>query len=159
MAEREIVDVYLKLRDQALSFGSVEIKAPPVVAGGRVLGVLMDLGYDTAIVSVLGLADGTTSMYVSNGGGTIGMGDHAEVAAASKRWVAVAETAPGLAEVGDDALPQDGSIRFNVLTVGRRLYADVREAEVTGAAHPLHPLWVAGQDVISQIRLVGPQSA
>ena len=34
MAEREIADIYLKLRDQALSFGSVEIEAPPVVPGG-----------------------------------------------------------------------------------------------------------------------------
>ena len=39
MAEREIADIYVKLRDQAIGFGSVEIKAPPVVPGGRVLGV------------------------------------------------------------------------------------------------------------------------
>ncbi len=92
MAEREIADIYLKLREQALSFGEVEIKAPPVVPGGRALGVIMDMGYDTAVVSVMGLADGTTSMYVSNGGGKIGMGDHSSVALASKRWVEVAET-------------------------------------------------------------------
>jgi hypothetical protein len=154
MTERPIADIYVKLRDQALSFGSVEIKAPPVVAGGRALGVIMDIGYDTAVVSVMGLADGTGSMYVSNGGGRIGMGEHENVAAASKRWVAVAETAPGLEEIGEDALPAEGMVRFNVLTTGARLFAEASETEVSDDAHPLFALYAAGQDVIGQIRAV-----
>jgi hypothetical protein len=154
VAEREIADIYTKLRDQALGFGSVEIKAPPVVAGGRVLGVIMDLGYDTAVVSVLGLADGTTSMYVSNGGGKIGLGDDERVGAASRRWVEVAETAPGLSETIEDSLPRDGVIRFNVLTTGDRLYAEATETALGDSSHPLFPLFAAGQDVITAIRLV-----
>ena len=154
MADREIADIYTALRDQALSWGSVEIKAPPPVPGGRALGVLMDMGYDTAVVSVLGLADGTTSMYISHGGGTLGLGEDERAAAASKRWVALAEAAQGLAESGDDSLPAEGRIRFTVLTTGPRLTAEVAEADVTDAGHPLFPLFVAGQDVITEIRRV-----
>jgi hypothetical protein len=154
VADREIADVYSKLREQALGFGSVEIKAPPVVDGGRVLGVLMDMGYDTAVVSILGLADGTASMYVSTGGGMIGMGDHAAVAAASKRWVEIAESAPGLAESVADALPVDGVVRFNVLTTGPRLEAEADGEELAAGSHPLSPLYIAGQDVITEIRRV-----
>jgi hypothetical protein len=85
VAGREIAEIYSKLRDQALGFGSAEIKAPPVVPGGRALGVIMDIGYETAVVSVMGLADGTTSMYISNGGGTLGIGDHEQAAASRPR--------------------------------------------------------------------------
>jgi hypothetical protein len=152
MAEREIADIYLRLREQALSFGSEEIKAPPAVPGGRALGVIMDMGFDAAVVSVMGLADGTTSMYVSNGGGKIGMGDIEDVAAASRRWVEVAETAGGLAETDEDALPDEGMIRFNVLTTGPRLYAEATEDAVAEDTHPLFPLFAAGQAVIGQIR-------
>ena len=129
MAAREIEAIYTGLRDQALSFGSVEIKAAPVVPGGQALGVVMDMGYDTAVVSVVGLADGTTSMYISNGGGMIfGIGENPDAAAASKRWVAVAEAAlASLTEGGDDRLPEDGTVGFNVLTTGPRFSGEAAE--------------------------------
>lgn len=153
--EREIAEIYTKLRDQALGFGPVEIKAGPVVEGGRVLGVVMDMGYETAVVSIVGLSDGTTSTYVSNGGGMIGGGDSPPVAAASKRWVEVAEAAAGLLpESSGEALPADGEIRFNVLTVGPRLSATAAEPELAAGRHALSPLYRAGQDVITEIRLV-----
>jgi hypothetical protein len=154
VAEREIAEIYTKLREQALGFGSIEIKAPPVVPGGRALGVIMDLGYDTAVVSIMGLADGTTSMYVSNGGGTLGIGDYEQAAATSKRWVEVAETAPGLVEADHDSLPAAGRVRFNVLTTGRRLEAEAPEEALASGSHPLSALYGAAQEVITAIRLV-----
>ena len=124
------------LRDQALSFGSVEIRAAPVVPGGQALGVVMDMGYDTAVVSIVGLADGTTSMYISNGGGMIGVGENPDAAAASKRWVEVAEAAlPALSEGGDDRLPEEGTIGFNVLTTGHRFSGEAPESELR-RGHP-----------------------
>jgi hypothetical protein len=155
VAERKIEEVYTGLREQALSFGSVEIKAPPVVPEGQALGVMMDMGYDTAVVSILGLADGTTSIYISNGGGMIGMGENPDAAAVSKRWVEVAEAAlPVLTEGGVDRLPEDGMIGFNVLTTGPRFSGGASESELAGGSHPLSPLYAAGQDVIGQIRIV-----
>jgi len=153
VAEREIVGVYTALREQALGFGSVEIKAPPVVEGGRALGVLMDLGHDTAVVTIVGLADGTASMYISNGGGMIGLGESPSVAATAKRWVAVAEEAP-LGEREADTLPPDGVVRFNVLTTGPVLVGEAAEQVLAGGGHPLSPLYAAGQDLITEIRLV-----
>jgi len=154
VAGREIAEIYTKLREQALGFGSVEIKAPPVVPGGRTLGVIMDIGYETAVVSIMGLADGTVSMYVSNGGGTLGVGDHEPAAASSKRWVEVAETAPGLIEAEGDSLPAEGRVRFNVLTTGRRLEAEAATEALASGSHPLSALYFAGQEVITEIRLV-----
>ncbi len=152
MAERELADVFTALRDQALGFGSVEIKAPPVVDGGRALGVVMDLGHDTAVVSLVGLADGTASLYVSTGGARIGLGQHPAVADAARRWVAVAESSPGLAEREAEALPPDGRIRLNVLTTGPVLVGEATERELEAGAHPLSSLYAAGQDLITEIR-------
>jgi hypothetical protein len=112
----------------------------------------MDLGYDTAVVSIMGLADGTTSMYLSNGGGKIGLGDHEAVAAASREWVEAAEAAPGLVEAIDEALPADGVVRFNVLTTGDRLVVEAAEADLADESHPLFALYAAGQQVITEIR-------
>ncbi len=155
MAARGIEGIYTALREQALSFGSVEIKAAPVVPGGQALGVVMDMGYDTAVVSVVGLADGTTSMYISNGGGMIGVGENPDAASASKHWVEVAEAAlPVLEESGDDRLPEDGAIGFNVLTTRHRFSGEAPESELAEGTHPLSPLYAAGQDVIAQIKIV-----
>ncbi len=155
MAERAIDKIYTALRAQALSFGSVEIRATPVVSGGRALGVVMDMGEDAGVATIVGLADGTTSMYVSNGGGMLGIGENPDAAAASKRWVAVAEAAlPALAERDDDDLPEDGSVRLTVLTTGRRFTATAAESELRAGAHPLSALYAAGQQVITEIRAV-----
>jgi hypothetical protein len=43
-------------------------------------------------------------------------------------------------------------IRFNVLTTGRRLFAEAPEDGVADDTHPLFPLFAAGQAVIGQIR-------
>ncbi len=155
MDDRPIDKIYAALRGQALSFGSVEIKAAPVVPGGRALGVVMDMGEDTGVATIVGLADGTTSMYVSNGGGMLGVGENPDAAAASKRWVAIGEAAlPALAESGDDALPAGGSVRLTVLTTGPRYTATAAETELRAGTHPLSALYTAGQHVITEIRAV-----
>ena len=93
-------------------------------------------------------------MYVSNGGGKIGGGDHPSVAPASKAWVAGAETASPVTETDGDELPLDGTVRFNILTTGPRLFAEARESELGFDTHPLHRLYAAGQAVITAMRLV-----
>ena len=144
------------LREQALSFGSVEIKAAPVVPGGQALGVVMDMGYDTAVVSVVGLADGTTSMYISNGGGMIGVGENPDAAAASKRWVEVAEAAlPGARrERRRPAARRTERSASTSSRPGRRFSGEAPESELAEGTHPLSALYAAGQDVITQIRIV-----
>jgi hypothetical protein len=158
--ERTIADVYLKLREQALGFGSEEIRSPPPVPGGRVLGVVMDLGYDTAVASVVSLADGTTSMYVSSGAVVLGAGESEQAAAATRQFVEAAEAtlsakaASGLATGPADGLPAEGRVRFNVLTTEAPLSVEAAEDELRSGALPLTPLYLAGQNVIGEIRRV-----
>ena len=126
----------------------------------RVYGVLMETGYDAAVVTIVSLLDGTTSMYVSTGGGTIGAGEHEPVAEATRAFVALAQVFVGQTEPTTDFdLPGLGRVRFHLLTVGGGRTAEAAEDDLGRGRHPLSPLFHAGQDVITQIRLLSEQQS
>src|ERR1700730_10592798 len=79
--------IYSALRNQALSTNRTDngIAAPSPAAPGW--GILMETGYDVATVTLFALADGTTSLYLSNGGGMIGGQGHEAVRNANAAFV------------------------------------------------------------------------
>ena len=118
-------------------------------------GVLMETGYDSAIATIVSLADGTTSMYFSSGGGTIGAGEHERVANATRAFVAAAADFLSYAEPTTDfPSPALGEVRFQFLTFGGGLTAAAPEDDLGNQRDALSPLFYAGQDVITEIRLV-----
>lgn len=56
-------------------------------------------------------------------------------------------------------LPQPGRVRFQLLTVGGGRTAEAGEDELGFGRHPLSPLFHAGQDVITEIRLLSEQQS
>ena len=155
MSAYEPADVYLGLRGQALAL-TRDLLDPQTASDGRVLALLMETGYPEAVATLVGLADGTTSMYFSTGGGMIGAGQHPDVAAATKRWLDLAEQA--LDELpdapGDVELPDEGMTQLVAVTESGRRAARAPEVELGGGAHPLSPLFYAGHDVVTAIRVV-----
>jgi hypothetical protein len=126
----------------------------------RVYGVLMETGYDAAVVTIVSLIDGTTSRYVSTGGGTIGAGEHEPVAEATRAFVAMAQVFVGQTEpTATFALPDLGRVRFQLLTAGGGRTAEAGEDELGQGRHAMSPLFHAGQDVITQIRLLSEQQS
>lgn len=124
----------------------------------RVYGVLMETGYDAAVVTIVSLIDGTTSMYISTGGGTIGAGEHEPVAEATRAFVAMAQLFVGQTEpAAAFALPDLGRVRFQLLTVGGGRTAEAAEDDLGFGRHALSPLFHAGQDVLTEIRLLSEQ--
>jgi hypothetical protein len=158
MPERVLAPIYLDLRAEALSWGPKEIKAPTVVDGGEVLGVVMDIGYDVAVITVVGLADGTTSIYASPGAAKIGMGGSEAVARMSRRWVALAEDA-NVVDTPSGDLPDEGIVQFTLLTIGVARSSSATEADLQTGASPLSALYAAGQDVIAAVRAVDEAGA
>ena len=151
----EPAEVYLGLRRQALAL-TRDLLDPETAADGPVLALLMETGYPEAVATLVGLADGTTSMYFSNGGGMIGAGQHPQVAATTKRWLELAEQAlDHLPEAtGDVALPDEGMTQLAAVTESGLRVARASEDELGGGRHPLSPLFYAGHDVITAIRVV-----
>ncbi len=100
-------------------------------------------------VTLVALADGTTSLYFGNGGGVIGAGEHEPVARARDSLIALAQQFDSkLTETTDFPLPSSGSVRFYLLT-----FSGVRTAEVSGVRHELMPLSQQADEVITAIRI------
>ncbi len=141
-------DVYEGLRQQVLRLTADELGDAPILA------LLMETGYSEAVATLVAVADGTTSLYFSNGGGIIGAGEHAAVAAASRRWLEAGRTAlPALAEVTDPPLPETGTTQFVAVTPHGLRSAVAVEDDLGNNRYALSPFFYAAQDVITQIRL------
>ena len=77
----------------------------------------MDTRYPEAVMTLVALADGTTSLYFSNGGGMIGGGQHSRVAAATKRLVEIASRSLDLLSAASDfPLPPPGVMQLIAVT-------------------------------------------
>jgi hypothetical protein len=150
-------DVYYSLRGSALeSVARGWIAATP--AHPRVCGVVVDVPASGGFATIVALADNTTSLYTSVGGGSIGAGEHQPVADANHRLLAtIDEYLLGFSIGGDDSLPTAGFVRYHVLGPTNRSTADIPEDCFWGRAdHPLMPVIVATQDLISVMRSVKP---
>jgi len=93
-------------------------------------------------------------MYTSAGGGVIGAGEHAAVRGAGDRFRAVVADSHGLLQRTQTfPLPGEGEVRFHARVGDDRLTAAAPEAQLRTGRHLLSPLYDAGQDLITEIRL------
>jgi hypothetical protein len=106
-----------ELRNMLLTLDPVEAGLAPTEALPRVWGAVMDIGADRGWASLVTLADGTTSLYTSGGGGVIGGGAHEPVVEASGRLLHLIEAHLDLFEPTDDLDPPGPEqTRFLVMT-------------------------------------------
>jgi hypothetical protein len=141
----------------ALGYDPATIAVPEGEAWGGALVALMELGRPDATATILAVADGSVSMYLSTGGGVIGAGEHAAVRGVAARFRTVAAESRGLLRRTDDfPLPEPGQVRFQVRTLEGAYSGVAPEAALQSGRHPLAPLYAAGQDLLTEIRLAIP---
>ena len=156
-ASEQPAEIYTDLRSRALAITQAELGELPETPS--VLGVLMDTRYPEAVMTLVGLADGTTSLYFSNGGGMIGGGQHPRVAAATQRLVAVgARSLDLLSAASDFPLPPLGVTQLIAVTPTGNASAAGSEKDLGAGEHELSELFYAAQDVITELRLVEESS-
>ena len=146
--------MYRELRSTALGLdpASIETGAGEPWNGATV--AAMELSVDGGTATILAVADGTVSMYLSTGGGVIGAGEHAAVRAEGRRFRSVvADSRGSLAPTVDFPLPAPGQVRFHAVLGPDRATAAAPETLLRGGRHPLSPLYAAGQDLLTEIRL------
>jgi hypothetical protein len=137
----EPAQIYLKLRSRVLSLDSAEVGLTASTIAPHVWGVLMETGYEVGIATLVSLADGTTSLYYSTGGGMLGSADYTPVAQASKALVSQAENHLQQMSSADNLpLPEVGQVRFTFLTYS--------------GDHPLSQLYTLGHETLTQLRLL-----
>jgi hypothetical protein len=145
--------VYLGLRRQALTLTPAAL-GRDAADGVPVLAALLETRYPGAVATLVGVADGTTSLYFSNGGGMIGAGARSDVRAATARWLAVCGLQlPQLAPLAEPDLPGEGYSRLLAVTPDGLFGALAPTAELGERRHVLSPLFFAAQGVITQVRL------
>jgi len=119
---------------------------------------VMELAVENGTASIVAVADGSVSLYLSSGGGVIGAGAHATVRDVAARFRLLAGELRGAMQVAVDGfpLPEDGEVRFHVTTGDERYSSAVAESTLRSGRHPLAPLYAAGQDLLTEIRLLTP---
>ena len=143
-------EIYTKLRSQALG-----ATANALGTKEQTFGVIMETGYPEAVVTLVALSDGTASLYFSNGGGMIGLGQHKGPAVAARSLIAFADhNLEKLTSTSNTPLPQPGYTRFYVLTQSGTLTAEAKEMELGENRHVLSPLFYSAQELITEMREV-----
>ena len=116
---------------------------------------LMEMVVGDATATLVAVADGTVSLYTSAGGATIGGDEHLAARQAGQRFLqAAADAASSMSPTTDFPLPDPGQVRFQVRTPEGSVTAEADEDALRGRRDPLFQLYVAGQDLMTEIRLI-----
>ena len=115
----------------------------------------METGFPEGSATLVAMADGSASIYMSSGGGTIGGIAHETIRKAAQQMVQIAsQFQPQMKQTTAFPPPQKGETIFYVLTDGGVFSASAVEEELGENRHPLSRLFHAGQAVISEFRLI-----
>jgi len=147
-------DIYHNLRQQVFAIEPSKIGVNPS-ASNSVWGVVMETGHPEGVVTLVALADGTVSLYFSNGGGIIGVGQHEGPRKASMEFLALSKQFLSQASPTKTyPLPPEGNTRFYFLTASGILTTESKEDDLGNNHLPLSPLFHKAHEVIAQARMV-----
>lgn len=150
-----LAENYVVLRDAIFSTKRDALGVTDAASSNGIWGVVMETGYPGAVATLVAIADGSVSLYFSNGGGIIGMGAQEGPQRASR---ALLEAAPQFRNAFEATtkypLPRESYVRFYLLSQGDALTAEAKEEELGGGAHALSPLYQKAHELITQIRIV-----
>jgi hypothetical protein len=148
-------NVYMNLRNKIFELSPTRIGVAVEPGGQEPWGILMEMGYPQAVVTLVSLATGDASLYFSSGGGVLGGIGHENIRNAARRFVRSArDYTDKMAAVAFYPLPDLGRVRFYVLTPQAVLTAEAGEEDLGESRSDLSPLFYAGQDVMTEMRLV-----
>jgi hypothetical protein len=154
-ADESSGETYSALRRRALSIQRTDIGIPEPPPEAPVWGVLMETGYPGATATLLALGDGTTSLYLSTGGGVIGGHAHQNVREANAEFVETANRYyEHMTPTDSFPLPAEGHTHFYALTDSGVLSGVGRDEDLGFGRHRLSLLFHAGHQVITQLRII-----
>ena len=144
---------YIQLRQRILSLKPAELGLAPSAASPDVWGVMVELGYEEGFATLVSLADGTTSLHYSTGGGLLGRADYAPLAEASRALVIAAQKYIHQMPITTDfSLPEAGHVRFLLLAYTGIFATDASEKSLVSGDHPLATLFQRTQEILGQLR-------
>jgi hypothetical protein len=149
-------NVYEELRTQLLTGSRAALGIAPSLNETQPWGVVMDWNMMSGSATVVALADGNASVYLSSGGGSIGGGQsHESIRNASRdAMAAAAEVRARMHRT--ETFPQPGpqQVSLYVLTDAGIFSESAFVEEIIAGQHPLSRLGNAMQEIITQYRLI-----
>jgi hypothetical protein len=144
-------NIYFGLRNQILQARGEQLGLPVNPHPTDPWAVVMDWGLANGIATVVAISDGTASVYLSSGGGSIGGGQsHESIRKAARNAVSVAaEFQPQMQPSPACPLPHKGEVIFYALTDAGIFTAKASEAELSAHRHSLSKLGDALQEIIT----------
>lgn len=146
-----------ELRSMVLGLSAADLGLTRANYPHEVWGMLMETGMQGGHYTLVALADGSTSLYYSTGGGIIGAGGWAAVKDASQRFLDQGNRALDSSAAATSLQPPPlNTTRFFFLTFDGVQVGTAPEAALTQKNHKLAALFRAGHDVITAIRKATP---
>jgi len=145
---------YLGLRNLALKNPITDVPSAKAIKPGEPFAVLMDWGIPAGTATVAAYADGTASVYLSNGGGFLGGGQaHESIRNAAIKTVEIAGELKSLMQPTTTyPLPGRGQVVFYVRTDAGVFTATVPEDDLRSHRSPLYKLGDSAQTIITEYR-------
>jgi hypothetical protein len=145
---------YVALRNQGLRTPRADIGFLPSANPIEVWGVIMDQALENGIATVVAFADGSASVYLSSGGGSVGGQAHESIrAAAHEALIAANQIRPQAHLTTYFPLPKRGQVFFYLRTDSGIFAVRAREKQLRPSAQALSKLANAMQAVITQYLL------
>jgi hypothetical protein len=147
-------NVMPEMRARVLALKPGDIGITKATYPRDVWGLLMETGVpEGGAFSLVALADGTTSLYFSTGGGVIGAGQHERVRSASRDLLVKANEFRNLAgPASAHPLPASGQVIFYFLSYSGVLSYSAPEVSLGEGKDRLSALFLAGHQVFSEMR-------
>ena len=147
--------VFADLRNQALTGTRADFGLDAPATPTTPWGVVMETGFPEGSFTLVAFSDGSASIYLSSGGGSIGGGAHEVIRRAAQAMVALAAKFQPLANATREfPLPRNGQTIFYLLTDSGAYTTNAPEQDLGEERHPWSPLFHAGHEVIGQYRMM-----
>ena len=116
---------------------------------------VMEWEISNAIATLVSVIDGSTSLYLSTGGGVIGGGTHHNVEVASSAFREASEKYLSRMEKDNDfELPEKGHVCFYVVTTSGIYKYDGLEKDMISGRDEFSQLFFLGQNTITELRKI-----
>ena len=146
---------FIGLREQAFH-SSAQGLGIKVASASEPWGVIMEIGFPEAAVTLVALKDGTASCYFANGGKVISGTEDKGVRENAKNLVLISnDFISRMSKTQDYPLPEIGKVRFYTLTESGIFATEfIDEKELKEGAHRFSGLFYLGHEVISALRSI-----
>jgi len=150
---RTAEEIFMDMRRQALGTTPQNLGRGPKET--EPYGLLMEMGVQISVVTLVCFVDGDANVYHKTGGGMIGGSAHESVRKAARAFVALAAKAvPKMTKTTDFPLPGSDRVRFYVLTPQGVFTTEANRQALTNPKSELGALFYAGQEVVAEMRQV-----